>query len=70
VVYELYQTDKRKAKNEIKITEACKKSSDCKHEMKSEIEEWKQLCSVRMTLVAKRDKMEAALYVYTRRSSL
>ena len=72
VIYELHQTDKKKAKVESIIEQTCqnkkKKDENCESGLEKEIEEWKQYCSVRVSLVAKRDKMQAQVYVVSVRA--
>ena len=63
VIYELYQTDKKKAKVESIIEQTCKNDDKCESKLETEIERWKEYCSVRISLVAKRDKMQAQMYV-------
>ena len=63
VIYELHQTDKKKAKVESIIEQTCQNDDKCESKLETEIEEWKQYCSVRISLVAKRDKMQAQMYV-------
>ena len=62
VKYELHQTDKKKAKLESIITQTCQNDDNCEASLEREIEEWKQFCSIRVSLVSKRDKMQVDLY--------
>ena len=70
-VYELSQIDVKKGEISRQVEAFVAKCGDkdgsesCKAQMKKVTQEWQQLCAIRMTLLAKRDRQHADLFSFT-----